>query len=141
MKNDNIFSPSYNLKTINISLRYIVFKKLLSTTLCLRISNECFQSIDTHSEILNPAIVLGKDHNTDRRRTSTPYTNTHHGQKVNILNFKCIRFPKACRLQEKFTSPTDNQLINHYYIILYNLNQEIVFCAVYACRAEDRNNA
>jgi hypothetical protein len=70
----------------------------------------------------------------------TIHTHTHHDQKVNILNF--IRFTLGSLkliLQEKFTSPTDIQLINDYYIILYNLNQEIVFCAVYACRAEDRN--
>jgi hypothetical protein len=72
----------------------------------------------------------------------TIHTHTHHDQKVNILNF--IRFTLGSLkliLQEKFTSPTDIQLINDYYIILYNLNQEIVFCAVYACRAEDRNKA
>ena len=67
--------------------------------------------MDTNSKILNPNCSWKGPQHGQKENMYTIHTHTHHGQKVNILNFKCIRFPKACRLQDKFTSPTDINLL------------------------------
>jgi hypothetical protein len=105
MKNDNIFSTSKPYLYLCI---YIVYKKKLLST-CLRMSKgekrkyKKFKVIPT-SNCWTPIaksltlIVLGLDHNTDRRRTCTPYTHTHTSRpesKHLKLYTVYIRFPKA----------------------------------------------